>query len=66
MIYWRKKMPNYHIKYGYLKLVKFPDEIGGIPTFKEEQMKLERDEVEFLLAALKKYRKEKSKEEENA
>lgn len=47
------------MRYGYLKLVKFPDEIGAVPTFKEEPMKLTKDETELLLKTLEKYRKEK-------
>ena len=52
-------MVDYHLRYGYLKLVKFPNDPLGIPTFKEEQMKLTKDETEFLLETLEKYRKEK-------
>ncbi len=51
-------MSDYHVRYGYLKLVKFPNEIGAVPTFKEEKIKLMKDEVELLLETLKKYRKE--------
>ena len=57
-------MSSYHVRYGYLKLVKFPDEVGVIPTFKEEQSKLTKDEVEFVLEALAKYRKEKQESEQ--
>ena len=52
-------MSDYNVRYGYLKLVKFPNEVGTVPTFKEEQMKLTKDETELLLETLKKYRKEK-------
>lgn len=52
------KKDEYHGRYSFLKLVKFPNEIGAIPTFKEERIKLSRDETEFVLAALEEYRKE--------
>lgn len=52
-------MSDYHVRYGYLKLVKFPNEIGAVPTFKEEKLKLTKDETVFLLETLEKYRKEK-------
>ncbi|MFJ6210897.1 hypothetical protein [Lysinibacillus sp. NPDC092081] len=46
-----------------MKLVKFPNEIGAISTFKEEKKKLTKDETELLLETLKKYRKEKQDSE---
>lgn len=57
-------MPDYHVRYGYLKLVKFPNERGVIPTFKEEQMKLTEDETKHLLESLKEYRKQKQNSEQ--
>jgi len=33
-------MTNYHVGYSYLKLVQFPSVVGAVPTFKEEQSKL--------------------------
>lgn len=57
-------MSDYHVRYGWLKLVKFPNDISAVPTFKEEQSKLTKDEVEFVLEELAKYRKEKKESEE--
>lgn len=57
-------MSDYHVRYGFLKLVKFPNEIGTIPTFKEEQMKLTKEETEFLLETLTKYRRENQNSEQ--
>jgi hypothetical protein len=57
-------MSEYEIAYGFLKLVRFPKEFGVVPAFKEEQMKLEKDEVEFLLEQLEKYRKQKHETQE--
>lgn len=54
-------MAAYHIKYGYLKVVRLPDEIIAVPAFKEEQMKLTKEEVEFLLDQLKEYRMSSNK-----
>lgn len=57
-------MSDYHVRYGYLKLVRFPEKVGEVPTFKEEQSKLTKDEVEFVLEELAKYRKEKQESEQ--
>lgn len=57
-------MSDYHVRYGFLKLVKFPNEIGTIPTFKEEQVKLTKEETELLLETLTKYRKENQDSEQ--
>ena len=53
-------MSEYHAKYGYLKVMRFPKEIIASPAFKEEQMKLTREETIFLLEELEKFRKEGS------
>lgn len=57
-------MSDYHVRYGYLKLVKFPNNNGTVPTFKEENMKLTKDEIEFVLEELSKYRKAKQDSEQ--
>lgn len=48
-------MSDYYVRYSYLKIVKFPQEVGSIPTFKEEKLKLTKEETEFVLSALEKY-----------
>jgi hypothetical protein len=55
---------QYESGYGYLHFVKYPkpsfiDEAMVTPTFKEEKIKVEKDELEFLHQKLKEYREQK-------
>ncbi|WP_161568364.1 hypothetical protein [Anaerobacillus alkaliphilus] len=49
-------MSEYLLQYGYLKLVSSPPSRTDYPTFKEQQVKLSPEEVDYLLESLKSYR----------
>ncbi len=49
-------MAEYKLEYGYLQLVSFPPSKSEYPAFKEQQVKLTPDEVEYLLQSLETYR----------
>lgn len=50
-------MAEYHVKNGFLKVMRIPNEIIASPAFKEEQLKLTKEETLFLLEELEKFRK---------
>jgi len=48
---------EYTVRYGYLKTMRMPKSIIASPAFKEEQIKLTKEETLFLLEELEKFRK---------
>jgi len=50
-------MEEYTVRYGYLKTMRMPKSIIASPAFKEEQIKLTKEETLFLLEELEKFRK---------